>query len=206
MNKISFTVSLFCLLLTTSCVFSQDLLPGFKFSEEGTVYISATDSIKLTSLDFEIYDDKKVVGWNDARRLEYKANSIMGFSLQKSGKRYISVKGALGGLPFFVEDLTPSNKRLKVVKHFYPDEPLVQKDGAVMGTWLHYVLPVKEDEDRKLISGYKKIAEFVKTDCIELNKKISSKQKGYFLTLMGGTVEEELEIYKRIATEFEQCK
>jgi hypothetical protein len=188
-------------------VYSQpELAPGFKYNGEGSVQIAEKNWDANTNISFAVYDDGKVVTMNQGTRIEYKAGDVLGFTHKASGKKFISASVGKIASAQFVEDLTPDNKKVKVAKAFLADDPLMQKDSVIMGSWLHYILLIKDDGSRTLVSGYKKIAEFVKPDCPELSKKISSKEKGYFLGLMAGSVNEEIEIYHRIASEYEQCK
>ena len=207
MKKLLYLWALMFILLPQFTAYAQpELAPGFKYNGEGTIRVDEKNWHANTLINFAVYDDGKVVAFDQGSRTEYKAGDVMEFTLKDSGKKFISASLGKIAAAQFVEDLTPDNKKVKVAKAFLADTPLMQKDSVIMGSWLHYILLIKDDGSRQLVSGYKKIAEFVKADCPELSKKISLKEKGYFLGLMAGTPKEELEIYHRIASEYEQCK
>lgn len=203
-KRYGFTL-IFCSFILTNNIYSQsNAIPNFRFEEDATIHLSNNYTLN-TNVAFAVYDSWKIVV-NNGKPIGYGAYDVIEFYLKKSDKKFLSASASQHSTPEFVEDLTQDHRKLKVVKSFTVDQPFTRKDSIVMGKWSHHFLLMKDDGSRRLISSFTKIAEFVTIDCPELSQKILSNQKGYTVETFKGDLGKELEVYKRIASEFERCK
>jgi hypothetical protein len=204
MKKQYYFMLILTLFSATNKIHAQsNAIPGFRFEEDATVQIRKDYALN-SKVEFAVYDNGKIIVHN-GRSVGYRANDVIEFYLKKSDKQFLSASESAHRAAEFVEDLTRDQKKLKIVRTFIADEPLVKKDGVVNGKWLYHFLIINDDGSRRLIPSLMKFADVVKIDCPELSQKILSKQSGYTLDSSGDS-DKELEIYKKISSEFQQCK
>lgn len=196
---------IFCFSITINNIYSQsNAIPNFRFEEDATIHLSNNYTLN-TNVAFSFYDSWKIVVYN-GNPIGYGAYDVIEFYLKKSDKKFLSAKASQHSTPEFVEDLTRDHRKLKVVKSFTVDQPFTRKDSIVMGKWSYHFLLTKGDGSKPRIISFTKIGEFVTIDCPELNEKILSNQEGYTVETFNGDLGKKLEVYMRIASEFERCK
>jgi hypothetical protein len=184
---------------------TQDLIPGYEFSEPGTIYITETDSLKGW-LVFSYIKNNQVTlipPPNSGKNKEYKPGDILGFRLHDSRLNFLPGKMGLGQAAF-LQVMTPGLSKSKVVKTFSIDKTeKVEAGKTPKGMWwISLYLPTQKAN----FEATKKVAEAIKTECPALSEKIAKKEKGYFVNLMS-TEEETLDAFTRIANELEAgCK
>lgn len=183
--------------------FSQsNIIPNFRFEEDATIRIRDGYTLEA-AVEFAVYDDGKIV-IRRGKPVGYGADEVIGFSLKKSGKQFVSGSKSKHSRAQFVEDLTSNYTKLKVVKAFIADEPLIRENNSIVGKWVHYFLLINEDDSKQLMSDFTKLAKAVEVSCPALSKKILSKDKGYFLNSEQES-SDDFQTFYRIASEFEQC-
>ena len=183
----------------------QDFIPGYEFGEAGTLYLSASDSVK-GFLVFSFIKNNEVTMIappEKGKDTKYKAADILGFRLNDSKLDFVSGKAGLGKAAF-LQVITPEFNQAKVVKTFIPDvAEKVEAGKTPKGSW--YISLYLADQKTNF-EGTKKLAEVVKPQCPVLAGRMASKEKGYFVNLMSSE-EESVDSFKRIATEIEAgCK
>lgn len=192
---------LLIVLTTGASLQAQDLIPGFEFAEEATIYVTDTDSIQgVVGFSYIKNNEINLVG---EKVKKYKADEIKGFYLKTSKLKFLSGRGGLGQ-SVFVQDLTPKNKAGKIVKTFvFAKGTKVELGKEPEGTWSTSLYIVSKGGNYE---GFKKIADAVKDQCPGLAAKISDKTSGYSTKFLS-TEEETMAAYEKIITDLEAgCK
>jgi hypothetical protein len=186
--------------LLSYSVYSQDLIAGIEFAEEGTIYLNDKDSIQGV-LGFSYIKNNQVMLVGE-KETKYKPEDIKGFYLKTSKLNFIS--GTFGlGYKAFLQVVVPG-KKARVVKTFVTTKGVKIEPGKpVDGTWSMSLYLVDKGAN---FENSKKIAEAIKGECPELATKLTTKNSGYFVNLL--TIEEDmLSAYKKIIEDLDAgCK
>ena len=208
-------------------------LQKYRHVSMGTVYITATDSVRGKLTYDEVSDKLSLV--QEGKDRKFNPNEVLGFRLDSLDQHYESQATADvvgGGSKSFYLNLTPNKgQRLKVYRSLQLDADLLGTKivgGDVVGSYEYGVLlpgttKVTGITQLKLTPYYKKMPAYVK-DCPALAEKITAKQQGYtygkgglggLMTPTTGEIKrpvddratnEALQVMLRIAQEYNACK
>lgn len=152
----------------------------FKYTSDGVVYISQTDSLVGKIIFSELSPDKLSLVIAGEEDKKFKAKDVVGFKINNPAKSFISVKSDdLGKSLLFYENTSPRDSKLYLLKYFVAEASIVGTKisaGKVQGSWKTSIY--SPDSKEILPSGNKKLAQALK-NCPELAAKVAKKEKGY---------------------------
>jgi hypothetical protein len=193
-------------------------LKDFLYVSSGTLYLSATDSIRA-ELKFNVLTPTAVWAYRNGKQEEFDAVKIKGFKLDTLGgilfekivRSYI-----IEEKPSFYQNLFPeSKKELKLYRIFNKESSA----GTVTGEWQYYLFLSNRNEIRSVndvvvLPYHKKLVPYLK-GCPELAGKVENKVEGYtfklFTTTSGVSNQARkdhpsIAVISRIMEEYNACK
>lgn len=178
------SIFILVVILLNFSLYAQDLINGYEFAEEGTIYLTDKDSVQGV-LGFTYIKNNQVVLVGQ-KETKYKPDAIKGFYLKTSNLHFVSGQFGLG-YKAFLQVVVPG-KKAKVVKTFVTAKGVkIEAGKEPEGTWSFSLYLVEKGTN---LESSKKIAEAIKPECPELAAKLVKKDSGYFVGLF--TVEEEM--------------
>lgn len=146
----------------------------------------------------------QVTGEDKERKINY--NEMTRFTIGDKIFHIIQTSG-LGNPNTIAQLLTPEEYEIKVYK--YEQQSLLGTNYLYNTTTDYYVSVPGEEKaysltDMKLMPFNKKMAKYT-ASCKELSTKILKKNDGYKIPLIS-TMDQKIEIIKKIAKEYEECK
>lgn len=194
------SIFILVVILLNFSLYAQDLINGYEFAEEGTLYLTDKDSVQGV-LAFTYIKNNQVVLVGE-KETKYKPDDIKGFYLKTSKMHFVSGQYGLG-YKAFLQVVVPGRKA-KVVKTFVTAKGVkIEAGKEPEGTWSTSLYLADKSSNFELS---KKIAEAVKPECPELAAKLVKKDSGYFVGML--TVEEEMiSAYSKIIQDLDAgCK
>ena len=202
MKKLALTTVLMFFLM--GGLFSQT---GFiRYKDAGVAILNNGDSVKGT-VSYELsYPGSIMVYFADGSKKKFDYNDLKEFYL--GDKHYITIKiKVLGNPNTFALILNSEKSKIRLFK--YEQQPIILTDDRSDVTTEYYVWVNGEEysygvADMKFMPFHKKMSKFVES-CPQLSQKILNKEDGYKIGLIS-TPDMKLEVFKKVAQEFDECK
>jgi len=163
---------------------------------EGDIYYNASNAGRV-----------KITVSGEDEQTKYKVNEVARFTVGDIEYLNMTPSGVIGNGGIFVTLISNKEYDIKIYKYYIQNKDLVY--SYYVDEITYYVqLPNEEKlidiNDMKLTPFHKKLPKYI-ADCTELCEKISKKEKGYKIGMLT-TLDKKLEIYKKIAEEYNQSK
>lgn len=199
---------LFFTLYITMCIygFSQTMEPEIVRMGKGKIIMLDGTTLE-GEVQFSHTNQTRLTLWANEEAQKIKTKEVKEFEIE--GSRYVRISsGALsmGSDEVFAKCLTPENFKISIYEHI--SQGIVGSGGLFKTDRAYFVKFPSEEKARDfgdvtLIPFNKKVSKLVE-DCPALSKKILDKEKNYKLGVIT-TPEIQLDVYMRIANEYQQC-